>query len=80
MVAETATLDAVLSLARRLPARDQLRLVARLAESLAGREVSDLPAPSLAGLLADLGPAPSEEDIDEVRREMWGNFPRDDIG
>jgi hypothetical protein len=39
------------------------------------------PAPrrSLYGLCADLGPAPSAEDIDEVRREMWANFPREDI-
>lgn len=31
------------------------------------------------GLCADLGPAPSAEDIDEIRREMWKNFPREDI-
>ncbi len=35
---------------------------------------------SLLGLWADLGPAPSAEDIDEARREAWANFPRDDIG
>jgi hypothetical protein len=33
------------------------------------------PKRSLLGLWADLGPAPSVEDIDEARREMWGNFP-----
>ena len=32
----------------------------------------------LVGLCADLGPAPSAEDIDEARREMWASFPRDD--
>ncbi len=37
------------------------------------------PRKSLLGLWADLGPAPSAEDIDEARREMWANFPRDDI-
>jgi hypothetical protein len=31
------------------------------------------------GLCADLGPAPSAEEIDEARREMWAGFPRDDI-
>ncbi|GEM_PF-1963916 len=36
------------------------------------------PKRSLNGLLTDLGPAPSAEDIDEARREMWGNFPRED--
>jgi hypothetical protein len=34
---------------------------------------------SLIGLCADLGPAPSAEEIDEARREMWAGFPRDDI-
>ena len=34
---------------------------------------------SLYGVLADLGPAPTAEEIDEARREMWGNFPRNDI-
>jgi hypothetical protein len=29
------------------------------------------------GLCADLGPAPSAEEIDEARREMWTGFPRD---
>jgi len=29
---------------------------------------------SLRGLLADLGQAPSSEEIDEVRREMWAGF------
>ena len=38
-----------------------------------------MPKRSLRGALADLGPAPSAEDIDEVRREMWPNFPRDDV-
>jgi hypothetical protein len=35
------------------------------------------PRRSLRGLFADLGLTISEEDIDEARREMWGNFPRD---
>ncbi len=38
-----------------------------------------VPRRSLLGLWADFGPAPSAEDIDEARREMWDNFPRDDI-
>ena len=37
------------------------------------------PKRSLLGLLSHLGPAPSAEDIDEVRRAMMKNFPRDDI-
>ncbi len=34
---------------------------------------------SARGLWADLGTAPSAEEIDEARHEMWGNFPRNDI-
>jgi hypothetical protein len=35
------------------------------------------PRPSLRGLCADLGPGPSEGDIAEARREMWGGFAAD---
>jgi hypothetical protein len=34
---------------------------------------------SLYGLWANRGIDISEEDIDEIRREMWANFPREDI-
>jgi hypothetical protein len=34
---------------------------------------------SLKGLWADLGVEISPEDIAEVRREMWGGFPRQDV-
>ena len=37
------------------------------------------PYRSLWGVLKHLGPAPSAEDIDEVRREEWKNFPREDV-
>jgi len=34
---------------------------------------------SLYGLWANRGIDITEEDIDEIRREMWANFPREDI-
>lgn len=74
------TLDQVLALARRLRPVDQARLVARLASTvelvLDQAEQSGLPPPRtpIRGLLRDLGPAPSVEEIDEVRREMWAAF------
>jgi hypothetical protein len=37
------------------------------------------PTRSLRGLLAKYGPAPSGEEIDENRAEMFANFPRSDI-
>jgi hypothetical protein len=73
---EAVTLDTVLELAQQLSSSDQLRLVARLSDTLADREPPP-PVTSTYGLLAHLGPAPSEEDIDEVRREMLANFPRE---
>ncbi len=45
---------------------------------------AERPAPANAsrgfiGLCADLGPAPSADEIDEGRRDVWAGFPRDDI-
>jgi len=31
------------------------------------------------GLLRDLGLAPSEDAIDDARREIWAGFPREDL-
>ena len=71
------TIDQILNLAQTLkPAeKEQLIVLLRTGASQSRSE----PRPSLRGLLADLGPAPSAEEIDEARREMWGNFPREDF-
>lgn len=37
------------------------------------------PTRSLRGLLAKYGPAPSAEEIDQNRAEMFTNFPRSDF-
>lgn len=37
------------------------------------------PTRSLRGLLAKYGPAPSAEEIDRSRTEMFANFPRNDF-
>ena len=37
------------------------------------------PTHSLRGLLAKYGPAPSAEEIDQNRAEMFANFPRADF-
>ena len=76
MSATEISLEQVLGLARRLPPVDQARLVARLTPImdyiLPRVESVDAPLPHpLRGLLEDLGPAPSAEDIDAVREEMW---------
>ncbi len=38
-----------------------------------------VPRRNPCGILKGLGPDITEEDIAEVRREMWRNFPRDDF-
>ena len=56
---------------------------ARLLEAISGDLHRDLaqaeakPKRSLLGLWE--GDSVSEEEIDEARREMWGNFPREDV-
>jgi hypothetical protein len=75
-----SSLDEAVEMVRKLSPLDQLRLVEQVIASLKptftekrGRKKS------LYGLCADLGTAPSAEEIDEVRREVWANFPREDI-
>ncbi|HEX5084996.1 MAG TPA: hypothetical protein VFY40_23400 [Blastocatellia bacterium] len=76
--------DQVFNLAQRLSLVDQIKLIARLGPAVEkALDKGELPGtpqrPNLYGALSDLGPAPSSEDIDEIRREMWANFPREDI-
>jgi hypothetical protein len=78
---EVATLDDVVVLASKLTPSDKARLIERIAVDLQ-REVSEtgrMPSRSLYGICADLGSAPSAEEIDEARREEWASFPREDI-
>lgn len=73
----TTDYETVLEQARRLTPEEQRRLREELT-------AADSPPPAMArkslyGIAAHLGPAPSAEEIDDARREMWANFPRDDI-
>jgi hypothetical protein len=74
---DDVTFEQVLTLAKRLRPVDQVRLVARLAPKVewvlnqVERSSQIHPRKPLRGLLADLGPAPSAEEIDEVQHEMW---------
>lgn len=45
----------------------------------AGVGAPSAPSRQFIGLCVDLGGAPSAAEIDQARREMWANFPRDDI-
>ncbi len=82
-MAETkvATLEQVVSLARQLPPVEKIRLIERMVSEIERDMLGQRPSKrrSLLGLCADLGPAPSTEDIDGIRHEMWAGFPREDI-
>ena len=69
----SVTLNDVLDLAKQLSAEDKVRLIERIAPQIE-REMKSQPATprqSLRGLWRGLNI--SAEDIDEARREMWGN-------
>jgi predicted DNA-binding protein len=51
------------------------RILAEVPETNIKKE----PTRSLRGLLAKYGPAPSAEEIDQNRAEMFANFPRSDF-
>jgi hypothetical protein len=70
--------QSVLEKLRALPPEQQ-REVLDFAEFLHQKSIAKRPRRSLKGLWADLGVQITEEDIAEARREMWGNFPREDI-
>jgi hypothetical protein len=67
-------MDEVIEWAEHLSVLEKAQLLEQLAATLA-QDLRAAPAPggSLYGALADLGPAPSADEIDEVRREMWAN-------
>ena len=73
MTIEQSLIEAV----RSLPPEKQQELLEhanRLREHAAAE-----PRKSGKGLWAGMGISLSAEDIDEVRREMWKDFPREDI-
>ncbi len=51
------------------------RILTEVPETGLGKE----PTRSLRGLFAKYGPAPSSEEIDQNRAEMFANFPRSDF-
>jgi hypothetical protein len=70
------TLEQVLSAASQLNEIDKLRLIRQLIMDMELTNVAQPKQPRISslGALAHLGTAPSEAEIDEVRREMCANF------
>lgn len=58
---------------------EQQREVLEFVDSIATTQNVRKPRRSLLGLCSDLGIHITEKDIAEARREMWGNFPREDF-
>jgi hypothetical protein len=81
MAVQAADLEQVVAMALSLKPVDKIRLIERVATTLetdiAPPAVGDLQ--SLYGILAQYGSAPSADEIDETRKDMLRNFPREDI-
>lgn len=71
--------QAVVEKLRALPPEQQEKVL-EFVETLQPQSPTEKrPLRSVAGLWSDLDIDLTNEDIDEARREMWGNFPRDDF-
>ena len=73
--------DMVRNQAFRLDPEEQLALIEDLTRHFRANFAppSRKPVHSLQGILKDFGPAPSSEEIDDLRREVRANFPSEDI-
>ncbi|MGD1073522.1 MAG: hypothetical protein ABSB15_25705 [Bryobacteraceae bacterium] len=72
------TEQAILEAVRVLPPEKQEELLAHARRLRVQSEAPRRPRKNGRGLWADLGIDLTAADIDEARREMWKNFPRDD--
>ena len=72
-------LDEVRQLMSMLSSTQKLLLISELARDLMIHAPEKRPHPSVRGALADLGPAPSEEDFEEARRAMSEGFSREEV-
>ena len=79
MSEQSSDLEQTLALVLKLSPAEKAHLIEQLAVTLEHDLALNQKKPkrSLYGLWADV--SVSAEDIDEARREMWSNFPREDI-
>jgi hypothetical protein len=78
-MAKAITLDEIVKLTKQLSLLDKVRLIEELAPQIERELTVVQPAEltPLRGLWKGLDI--KDEEIAEARREMWGNFPREDI-
>lgn len=70
--------QAILEAVRALPAEKQQEILSHAAR-LRDESVKKRPFKSVKGFWADLGISLSSGEIDQNQRDLWKNFPRDDI-
>jgi hypothetical protein len=75
----TATLDEIMDLVHQLSPLEKVRLIERIAPQIERdlQKAQGAPSTSLRGLWQGLDI--TAEEIDDLRREMWSDFPREDI-
>lgn len=71
--------QAIAEKVRDLPEDKQREVLDHVNRLLAENPGPKRPFKSIKGLWAGHGISISAEEIDEMRREMWKNFPREDI-
>jgi hypothetical protein len=83
MATQDPTFEEVLSLVKQFTPRQKLRLIEAIVPDLEAPlqrvQEGEKPLRSLYGSWKDFGVSISAEEIDEARREIWGDFPRQDI-
>ncbi len=72
------TVETITERLKALPPEQQ-REVLDFVEFLRSRTEAKKPLRDPEGLWADLGTDITEEDIAEARKEMWSDFPREDV-
>ena len=70
--------QAILAAVRALPADKQQEILSH-ATRLRDEAAPKKPFKSIKGLWSDLGISLSAEEIEENQREIWKNFPREDV-
>jgi hypothetical protein len=70
--------EAILEAVRALPAEQQQEVLNHAAR-LRDEAIKKIPFKSVKGLWADLHISMSPDEIEKIQREMWRNFPRNDI-
>ncbi len=73
-------MDEVRQLLPMLSARQKLLLISDIARELLINPPVKQPHATVIGILADLGPGPSEEDFEEARRAMFPALTPEQVG